>query len=182
MVRRSGSGRGSQRREAASFLVEGSSRFAARNSGEKRKRENPWVAGCIFLMPKEEKTYLSSRIVKEIARLGGDVSGFVPACVAKALSRKFSRLSSKNLTSENSSQTNSCAGSAPGRGRGLPDSRPGTGGNSLRRPAALQHRPGHCRRRSLGKRLAVAASGTELRILLGKIRVRNSSARICRAH
>jgi pantetheine-phosphate adenylyltransferase len=44
----------------------------------------------IFLMPKEEYTYLSSRIVKEIARLGGDVSSFVPACVAKALSRKFS--------------------------------------------------------------------------------------------
>jgi pantetheine-phosphate adenylyltransferase len=44
----------------------------------------------IFLMPKEDYTYLSSRIVKEIARLGGDVSGFVPACVAKALRRKFS--------------------------------------------------------------------------------------------
>ncbi len=28
----------------------------------------------IFLMPKEEYTYLSSRIVKEIARLGGDVA------------------------------------------------------------------------------------------------------------
>jgi pantetheine-phosphate adenylyltransferase len=45
----------------------------------------------IFLMPKEEYTYLSSRIIKEIARLGGDVSSFVPACVAKALSRKFNR-------------------------------------------------------------------------------------------
>jgi len=45
----------------------------------------------IFLMPKEEYTYLSSRIVKEIARLGGDVSNFVPACVAKALNRKFDR-------------------------------------------------------------------------------------------
>jgi pantetheine-phosphate adenylyltransferase len=43
----------------------------------------------IFLMPKEEYTYLSSRIVKEIARLGGDVSGFVPARVAKALARKL---------------------------------------------------------------------------------------------
>ena len=43
----------------------------------------------IFLMPKEEYTYLSSRIVKEIARLGGDVSGFVPACVVKALKTKF---------------------------------------------------------------------------------------------
>jgi pantetheine-phosphate adenylyltransferase len=36
-------------------------------------------------MPKEEYTYLSSRIVKEIARLGGDVSDFVPGQVAKAL-------------------------------------------------------------------------------------------------
>jgi pantetheine-phosphate adenylyltransferase len=45
----------------------------------------------IFLMPKEEYTYLSSRIVKEIARLGGDVSSFVPACVAKALAKKFAK-------------------------------------------------------------------------------------------
>jgi pantetheine-phosphate adenylyltransferase len=44
----------------------------------------------IFLMPKEEYTYLSSRLVKEIARLGGDVSKFVPAVVAKALASKFS--------------------------------------------------------------------------------------------
>src|SRR5947207_6512938 len=43
----------------------------------------------IFLMPKEEYTYLSSRIIKEIARLGGDVSGFVPRAVAKALAKKF---------------------------------------------------------------------------------------------
>jgi pantetheine-phosphate adenylyltransferase len=45
----------------------------------------------IFLMPKEEYTYLSSRIIKEIARLGGDVSSFVPAVVAEALKTKFSR-------------------------------------------------------------------------------------------
>lgn len=43
----------------------------------------------IFLMPKEELTYLSSRLVKEIARLGGDVSSFVPPAVAKALGKKF---------------------------------------------------------------------------------------------
>ncbi len=43
----------------------------------------------IFLMPKEEYTYLSSRIVKEIARLGGDVTGFVPPRVAEALARKL---------------------------------------------------------------------------------------------
>jgi len=45
----------------------------------------------IFLMPKEEYTYLSSRIIKEIARLGGDVSSFVPEVVAKALGNKFKR-------------------------------------------------------------------------------------------
>lgn len=45
----------------------------------------------IFLMPKEEYTYLSSRIVKEIARLGGDVTEFVPARVAKALRNKLKR-------------------------------------------------------------------------------------------
>ncbi len=43
----------------------------------------------IFLMPKEDYTYLSSRIVKEIARLGGDVSSFVPAAVAKMLAAKL---------------------------------------------------------------------------------------------
>src|ERR1700677_1347462 len=32
----------------------------------------------LFLTPKEEYTYLSSRIVKEIARLGGNVEEFVP--------------------------------------------------------------------------------------------------------
>jgi pantetheine-phosphate adenylyltransferase len=45
----------------------------------------------IFLMPKEEYSYLSSRIIKEIARLGGDVSKFVPKTVAKALAKKYSR-------------------------------------------------------------------------------------------
>ena len=43
----------------------------------------------IFLMPKEEYTYLSSRIVKEIARLGGDVTAFVPPAVALALGAKL---------------------------------------------------------------------------------------------
>jgi pantetheine-phosphate adenylyltransferase len=45
----------------------------------------------IFLMPKEEYTYLSSRIVKEIARLGGDVTSFVPTAVAKALGTKMTK-------------------------------------------------------------------------------------------
>ena len=44
----------------------------------------------IFLTPREEFTYLSSRIVKEIARLGGNVEAFVPPSVARALREKFS--------------------------------------------------------------------------------------------
>jgi pantetheine-phosphate adenylyltransferase len=44
----------------------------------------------IFMMPKDTYTFLSSRIVKEIATLGGDVSAFVPAHVRKALSEKLS--------------------------------------------------------------------------------------------
>lgn len=39
----------------------------------------------IFMMPKDTYTFLSSRIVKEIARLGGDVSPFVPPHVQSAL-------------------------------------------------------------------------------------------------
>jgi pantetheine-phosphate adenylyltransferase len=45
----------------------------------------------IFMMPKETYTFLSSRMVKEIARLGGDISSFVPAHVAAALKGKFTK-------------------------------------------------------------------------------------------
>jgi pantetheine-phosphate adenylyltransferase len=45
----------------------------------------------IFMMPKDTYTFLSSRIVKEIAQLGGDVSAFVPTHVRKALLRKVRR-------------------------------------------------------------------------------------------
>ncbi len=43
----------------------------------------------IFMMPKDSYTFLSSRIVKEIARLGGDVSAFVPVHVRAALAAKL---------------------------------------------------------------------------------------------
>ena len=45
----------------------------------------------MFLMPKEEYSYVSSRLVKEIARLGGEIGAFVPDCIARALREKFSR-------------------------------------------------------------------------------------------
>lgn len=43
----------------------------------------------LYLMPREELTYISSRIVKEIGRLGGDVGLFVPPNVAEALQAKL---------------------------------------------------------------------------------------------
>ena len=43
----------------------------------------------IFLMPKDEYIFISSRMVRGIAALGGDVSGFVPPAVKQALKRKF---------------------------------------------------------------------------------------------
>jgi pantetheine-phosphate adenylyltransferase len=43
----------------------------------------------IFMMPKDTYTFLSSRIIKEIARLGGDISAFVPVHVRTALVEKL---------------------------------------------------------------------------------------------
>jgi len=43
----------------------------------------------IFLMPKDSYTYLSSTIIKEVGRLGGDISSFVPPVVEAAMRRKF---------------------------------------------------------------------------------------------
>jgi pantetheine-phosphate adenylyltransferase len=43
----------------------------------------------IFMMPKDTYTFLSSRIVKEICRLGGDIKGFVPPKVNDALIQKL---------------------------------------------------------------------------------------------
>ena len=43
----------------------------------------------IFMMPRESYTFLSSRLVKEIAGLGGDVGAFVPVNVERALKRKL---------------------------------------------------------------------------------------------
>ena len=43
----------------------------------------------IFLTPREDCIFLSSRIVKEVARLAGDVTPFVSAPVLSALKGKF---------------------------------------------------------------------------------------------
>ncbi|NOZ93145.1 MAG: pantetheine-phosphate adenylyltransferase [Acidobacteria bacterium] len=46
-------------------------------------------AETVFLTPKEEYTYLSSRLVKEVIGLGGDVSGLVPEPVLGHLQARY---------------------------------------------------------------------------------------------
>jgi pantetheine-phosphate adenylyltransferase len=42
-----------------------------------------------FLMPNVNYVYLSSSTVREVASHGGEIAGCIPACVAKALRKKF---------------------------------------------------------------------------------------------
>ena len=44
----------------------------------------------MFMMPSEKHFYLSSKLIKEISRFGGDVSKFVPPFVEKALTKQWS--------------------------------------------------------------------------------------------
>jgi len=43
----------------------------------------------VFLMPREEYTYVASRLIKEVAAYGGNVEELVPPPVALALKEKF---------------------------------------------------------------------------------------------
>jgi pantetheine-phosphate adenylyltransferase len=42
----------------------------------------------VFMMPAEQYTYLSSRLIKEVFSLGGDVTGLVPAAVERWMRQK----------------------------------------------------------------------------------------------
>ena len=43
----------------------------------------------VFLTPAEQYEFISSTMIREIARLKGDVSSFVPPCVQHSLTQKF---------------------------------------------------------------------------------------------
>lgn len=49
----------------------------------------------VFLMASERHQFISSRFVKEIARLGGDVHPFVSAHVVKQLTKRFAQKSGR---------------------------------------------------------------------------------------
>ena len=46
---------------------------------------------AVFLLPSEEYSFVSSRLVREVASLGGSVERLVPANVARALARRTGR-------------------------------------------------------------------------------------------
>jgi pantetheine-phosphate adenylyltransferase len=46
----------------------------------------------VFMMPAENYSYLSSKLVKEIAELGGNVSGLVPEIVETRLRQRFKKV------------------------------------------------------------------------------------------
>ena len=43
----------------------------------------------VFLVPSETYSFVSSRLVREVAALGGSTDGLVPATVTEALARRF---------------------------------------------------------------------------------------------
>ncbi|HOC43294.1 MAG TPA: pantetheine-phosphate adenylyltransferase [Thermoanaerobaculales bacterium] len=49
------------------------------------------AAETVFLTPKEEYSYLSSRLVREVVTLGGDVSGLVPEPIRSLLEERLRR-------------------------------------------------------------------------------------------
>ena len=47
----------------------------------------------VFLMTSEESFYVSSSLVKEVAGMGGDITGIAPPAVVEALNKKFKKTS-----------------------------------------------------------------------------------------
>ena len=43
----------------------------------------------VFLMPSPETSFVSSRMIREVAKLGGDINKFVPPVIAQALKEKY---------------------------------------------------------------------------------------------
>lgn len=54
----------------------------------------------VFLTPKEEYSYLSSRLVKEVHALGGDLSGLVPPKVLRRMNAERSQGSTTAISPE----------------------------------------------------------------------------------
>jgi len=60
------------------------------------RRLNPSIE-TVFMMPAESYSYVSSRLVKEVAELGGRVDKLVPALVAQELRARFPRRAPRRI-------------------------------------------------------------------------------------
>jgi len=49
---------------------------------------NPNVKS-LFMMPDEKYIHLNSTVIRDVARLGGDISDYVPKCVQNALYKRY---------------------------------------------------------------------------------------------
>jgi pantetheine-phosphate adenylyltransferase len=82
------------RRNQAAFVVRGLRALAdfeyEFQFAHMNRRLAPEV-DSVFFMTDEKNHYVSSSLIKEVASLGGDISGLVPPGVARALTAKFSR-------------------------------------------------------------------------------------------
>lgn len=46
---------------------------------------------AVFLTPAQNYSFISSTMIREVAKLGGDVTKFVPSCVTQAFAQKFDK-------------------------------------------------------------------------------------------
>jgi pantetheine-phosphate adenylyltransferase len=65
-----------------------------------------------FLMPSQEYTYLNSTLVKEVARLGGNVRGLVPAAVERLLRARLRETGSASRSGARARKRRTAAGAA----------------------------------------------------------------------
>ncbi|HXG45437.1 MAG TPA: pantetheine-phosphate adenylyltransferase [Gemmatimonadales bacterium] len=82
------------RRKGARFLLRGLravSDFEYEFQMAMMNRQLHPALETVFLVPSLETTYVSSSLVREVARFGGDVSSLVHPVVAEALRRRFAR-------------------------------------------------------------------------------------------
>ncbi len=80
------------RREGARVLVRGVRTFQDWEYELRMVQMNRHLAPdleTVFLAPSLESSFVASSLVREVAALGADVSGLVPANVAAALARRF---------------------------------------------------------------------------------------------
>ena len=81
------------------------------------RRLNPRVE-TVFMMPKEDYSYVSSRLIKEVFSLGGDVSGLVPPAVER---RMLSKATGSGADRRGSARSSGCW-TCPGPGTDPPRS------------------------------------------------------------